>query len=55
VRQRGLEGGPSAEDTVKRVLSLPDNLKVLCMVAVGHKAIERNPQNEDKLLWDHVL
>ena len=55
VRQRGLEGGPSAEDTVKRVLSLPDNLKVLSMVAVGHKAIERNPQNEDKLLWDHVL
>ena len=55
VRQRGLEGGPSAEDIVKRVLSLPDNLKVLSMVAVGHKAIERNPQNEDKLLWDHVL
>jgi hypothetical protein len=25
------------------------------MVALGHKAIERNPQNEDKLLWDHVL
>lgn len=55
VRSRGKEDGTPAQDTVKHVLSIPDEYQVLSMVAIGHKAIERNPQNEDKLLWDHVL
>ena len=55
VRARGKEDGTQAQDTVKQVLSIPDEYQVLSMVAIGHKAIERNPQNEDKLLWDHVL
>lgn len=55
VRSRAKEDGTAAQDTVKQVLSIPDEYQVLSMVAVGHKAIERNPQNEDKLPWDHVL
>ena len=55
VRSRGKEDGTQAQDTVKQVLSIPSEYQVLSMVAIGHKAIERNPQSEDKLLWDHVL
>lgn len=55
VRNRGKEDGTQAQDIVKQVLSIPTEYQVLSMVALGHKAIERNPQNEDKLLWDHVL
>ena len=27
---------------------------VLCVLAVGHKADERKPQNEDRLKWENV-
>ena len=33
---------------------IPDNLNCLCILAVGHKADERKPQNEDKLKWENV-
>ena len=55
VRNRSREDGTSAQDTVKEILALPQGYNVLSMVAVGHKAMERNQQNEDKLLWSHVL
>lgn len=55
VRERSKEDGTRAEDIVKEVLSLPAEYKVLAMAAIGHKAIDRNPQNEEKLLWEHVL
>ena len=29
-------------------------MRVLCVVAFGHKADERKPQNEDRLKWENV-
>lgn len=55
VHSRGKEDGRSAQEIVKEVLSIPADYQVLSVVAVGHKAVPRNPQNENKLLWDHVL
>lgn len=54
VRNRQNAEGIPTEDLVREMLNIPDQVKVLCMVAVGHKAMERNPQNEDKLMWEKV-
>lgn len=54
VRLRHTADGTDAEEVVREMLSLPPHLRVLCIVAVGHKGIERKPQNEDKLMWESV-
>ena len=54
MRGRGTTDGESAEAIVRGVLGIPDNLRVLCVVAVGHPAEERKPQNEERLKWENV-
>ena len=54
MRGRGLSDGTSADTVIRGILGIPDNLNVLCILAVGHKADERKPQNEDKLKWENV-
>jgi nitroreductase len=54
MRGRGLSDGTSADTVIRGVLDIPENMHVLCVVAFGHKADERKPQNEDKLKWENV-
>ena len=54
MRGRGLADGTSADTVIRGILDIPENLSVLCVLAVGHKADERKPQNEDKLKWENV-
>lgn len=54
MRGRGLSDSTSADEVIRGILGLPDNMSVLCVLAVGHKADERKPQNEDKLKWENV-
>lgn len=54
MRGRGLSDGTTADTVIRGVLDIPENLNVLCIVAFGHKADERKPQNEDKLKWENV-
>ena len=54
MRGRGLSDGTSADTVIRGILDIPENLNVLCVVAFGHKADERQPQNEDKLKWENV-
>ena len=54
MRGRGLSDGTSADTVIRGILDIPENLSVLCVLAVGHKADERQPQNEDKLKWERV-
>lgn len=54
MRGRGLSDGTSADTVIRGVLDIPENLSVLCVLAVGCKADERKPQNEDKLKWENV-
>ena len=46
MRGRGLADGTSADTVIRGI--------VLCVLAVGHKADERKPQNEDRLKWENV-
>lgn len=54
IRDRQDENGVPAEDRVRAILNIPDHLRILSMVAVGRKGMERKPFNEDRLLWDKV-
>jgi len=54
MRGRGLADGTSADTVIRGILDIPENFSVLCVLAVGHKADERKPQNEDKLKWENV-
>lgn len=54
VRNRTDAEGESTDLRIHELLNIPDNLRVLNMVAIGHKAMERNPQNEDKLMWEKL-
>lgn len=54
VRERRTADGTPAEDVVRDILGLPATLRVLSIVALGRKGMERKPFNEDRLLWDKV-
>ena len=54
MRGRGLADGTLADEVIRGVLDIPANLNTLCIIAVGHKADERKPQNEDNLKWENV-
>jgi len=54
MRGRGLSDGTTADTVIRGVLDIPENYCVLCILAIGHKADERKPQNEDRLKWENV-
>lgn len=54
VRNRSMADGKPAEEMVRAMLHVPEHLRVLSIVAIGHKGMERKPFNEDRLLWEKV-
>ena len=54
MRGRGLADGTPADEVIRGVLEIPSELNTLCIIAIGHKADERKPQNEDNLKWENV-
>jgi len=54
IRGRQRADGTDAEPYVQELLQMPAAQQPLCALAIGHKADERRPQNEDKLKWDQV-
>ena len=54
IRDRKDAEGGDAEENVRRILGIPSHLRVLNIVAVGHKDMERKPFNEERLLWEKV-
>ena len=54
VRERKDKEGRLAEDNVRQLLGIPEDMRILCIVALGHKGSERKPQNEERLKWDRV-
>lgn len=54
LRGRTLSDGTDSESIVRGILAIPDNYRVLCILAVGKKADERQPQNEERLKWENV-
>lgn len=54
VRNRYTAEGEPADNIVRYLLGIPEPLRVVSIVAVGHKGMERKPFNEERLLWDKV-
>lgn len=54
VRERFTASGQPSNDYVHEVLDLPLPLQVLCVIAIGHKGMQRKPFNEDNLQWEKV-
>jgi nitroreductase len=54
MRGRGLADGTTADTVIRGILNIPDNMNTLCVLALGCKAEERKPQNEEKLKWENV-
>ena len=54
VRGRYTADERNAEHVVCSLLNIPEERGIVCIVAVGHKGMERKPQNEDKLKWERV-
>lgn len=55
VRQRMAPGGEiTADEYIHELLDLPEELRTLAILGVGHKAQERKPFDPDKLLWEKV-
>ncbi len=54
IRNRQDAEGRASEDDVRRLLSIPTEKQILCMIAVGYKGMERKPQNEERLKLENI-
>lgn len=54
VRERFTATGMPSDEFVRGVLDLPLQLQVLSVIAIGHKAIERKPFDEEHLQWEKI-
>ncbi len=54
IRKREHKRGVSAEEFVKELLRIPENYRVLCIVAVGYPAERKSPHGMDVMEWEKV-
>lgn len=54
VRLRGQDDGTPATDLLRFLLGYPEDQQAVCIIAFGHPAIVRKPQDEEKLKWENV-
>ncbi len=54
IRNRWLSDGTSSEDVVRGILGIPENIGVLCLISIGHKAADKPLHDEDNLKWEQV-
>lgn len=54
VRERQAANGMPSDEFVREVLDIPLQLRVLSIIAIGHKGMERKPFNEDHLQWEKI-
>lgn len=54
IRGRYAADGTPAEETVRELLNIPEEMGVLCIITLGHKNEERKPFDPEKMLWEKV-
>ena len=55
VRRRTQEDGTPAADFVRDILSIPSNIEVLSIIAVGHKVKPRPPYTDEDVAWEKTF
>ncbi|MDL2256653.1 nitroreductase family protein [Bacteroidales bacterium OttesenSCG-928-I14] len=51
---RETESGHDSEQYVRDILDIPFQLSIGCILAIGRKAKEAKPHNEENLLWERL-
>lgn len=54
VRGRQYNEGTTSEAYIKQVLDMPDSAKVECMISVGYPDEEKEPHDEESLLYNKI-
>jgi nitroreductase len=54
IRARQHRDGRPAEEYVREVLDLPDELSVLCMLSIGYPAEKKPPRTTESLPWEKI-
>lgn len=54
VRERFDSAGVPSDEVVRSILNIPLQMQVEAIIAVGYKAAERRPFDEDKLQWEKL-
>ncbi|MBD5180677.1 MAG: NAD(P)H nitroreductase, partial [Bacteroidales bacterium] len=54
VRDRYGADGTPAQEYVQEALGMPEIVSVVCILAIGHPAKERKPQDTENLKWEQV-
>ncbi len=54
IRERYTEAEEPSGDYIREMFDIPMQLQVLSVIAIGHKAQERPPFDEEKLQWEKV-
>lgn len=54
IRERAHSDTESADEYVKKMLQIPDNFSVECILAIGYSAEEKEPHDEKKLYYDKL-
>lgn len=54
IRNRMHSDNESAESYVRSVLNIPEQCRVVCLVALGYPNEEKDPTPFDKLRWDKI-
>lgn len=49
IRERRDTEGKDTETIVRNILSIPASQRIVCMVAIGHKGMERKEQNMERI------
>ena len=49
VRERKASDGQDSEDIVREILSIPNEKRIVCLIALGQKGMERKGQNMEKI------
>ncbi|MDE6085565.1 MAG: nitroreductase family protein [Muribaculaceae bacterium] len=54
VRDRYGADGTPAQEYVQEALGIPETISIVCILAIGHPAQERKPQDVENLKWEQV-
>lgn len=54
IRRRSDASGTLAEENVRQLFGIPEKYAVLSIVAVGHKARETKPFDEENMQWEKI-
>lgn len=54
IRGRFRQDGISAEEYIREMFSIPEQIAVLSIITIGHKGEERNPYDQEKTKWEKV-